>query len=228
ATAVDIRRVARRRRTGGVGRNLIVRDDVRSLPAILDSLHQDVNLLIRELTAGAERERWLRRPRNAGRNELAHVFGRNHAEIDWTFQRPRGTKASGLSVAPGAIPLVERCKRHALGRRELARVRPWSAGQAVASREHERRREDRHDDWLHRSPRPVASTPARSTNGRVCAVATGVARATTYPAVRPNAICDAMNHIHAMRAFKTGSTTPRMAQRNPVQSSGASRPPQRR
>src|SRR5439155_13315137 len=153
ATAVDTGAIAGRRWTGGVGRSLVVRDDVGSLPAILDSLHQDVDLLICEWTAGAERERWLRRTRDAGRNELTHAFGRNHGEIDRIVQRTRRAKASGLAMASGAIARIERCKGHDLGRRELARVGPRPARQAVASRERDGRCEDSCDDRLHRSPR---------------------------------------------------------------------------
>src|SRR5262249_57472472 len=50
ATAVDTRGIARRRGSAGVRRNLVVRDDVGALPAILDSLHQDVDFLIPERT----------------------------------------------------------------------------------------------------------------------------------------------------------------------------------
>src|SRR5262249_42967933 len=110
-TAVDTRGIPGRRGTAGVRRNLVVRDDHGALPPTLDSLHEDVDLLVRERTAGAERECRLRRSRDAVGNELAHVVGRNYSEIDRIVQRARGAKASGLAVAPSAIPCVERRKR---------------------------------------------------------------------------------------------------------------------
>src|SRR5262249_9406197 len=232
-TTVDVAGIAARRRTVIVGRNAVVRDHTPQLPTIPDSLRQDVDLLIRERTTGAQRERRLCRPRDAGGDHLAYAFGRHHGEIDRIIQRARRPQAPGLAVTPRAIPRIERLERHDLGRRELASVRSWPAGHRVASRQGERRREGCRGEPGHllsspRPPRPVASTRARATNGRDCAVATGVARLMTYPVARPKAICDATNHAQSIRAFSAGLMTPSVAQRNPVHSSGPSRPPQRR
>src|SRR5439155_22364171 len=102
----------------------------------------------------------------------------------------------------GAIPRKGGLEPHGVGRRELGSAGSRPAGPRVTSRQGEHRREGRRDESRHRSspgapkwppipptlggrgetprpPRPVASTPARATNGRVCAVATGVALATT-------------------------------------------------
>src|SRR5207245_275036 len=97
------------------------------------------------------------------------------------------------TVAPGAIPRVQRVERDDLTRRELASVRLRPARHRVTGGEGHRCREGEGDESCHRgepprAPRPVASTPARSIHGRVCAVATGVAVATTQPVVMPNAI----------------------------------------
>src|SRR5262249_21282814 len=64
-TALDTGRAARRRWCG-VGRRLVIREGVGSAPLLLDPLNQDVDLLIRQRPAGGDRERRLRRPRDAG------------------------------------------------------------------------------------------------------------------------------------------------------------------
>src|SRR5262249_53379451 len=215
-TTVDVAGVAARRGTVVVGRNAVVRDHTRQLPTIPDSLRQDVDLPIGERTTGAQRERRLCRPRDAGGDHLAYAFGRHHGEIDRIVQRARRPQTSGLAVTSRAVPRIERLERHDLGRRELASVRSWPAGHRVASRPGERAGAGGGGPgglWSARGPRnrppprrprggrgappppprslPVASTRARATNGRDCAVATGVARLMTYPVARPKAICDA-------------------------------------
>src|SRR5262250_1935467 len=92
-TALDIGGVARRRWCG-VGRRLVVREGTGSAPLLLDPLGQNVDLLIRERAAGAERERRLGRARDAGRNDLAQPFGWHHREIDRIVQWTRRSEAS--------------------------------------------------------------------------------------------------------------------------------------
>src|SRR5205807_255537 len=128
ATTVDVSGVVAGLRPLRVGRKVVSRDHLWSLPALLYSLHQDADLLIRQRTTGALCERRLRSPRDAGRDQLTHPFGRDHAEIDGIVQRTRRAEAPGLAVTPGAIPRVERCKRHDLSRRDLASVGSWPAG----------------------------------------------------------------------------------------------------
>src|SRR5262245_14580830 len=125
ATAVNAGGVAPWCRTGRVGRELVIRHDVGSPPALLHSLDQHVDLLVRERTAGALRERWLTRPRDADRDDLTHALGGNDGQIDGIVQRPRRAEASRLPVTAGAVPRIERVEGRDSRWVELAGLRPW-------------------------------------------------------------------------------------------------------
>src|SRR5215472_12184703 len=136
-------------------------------------------------------------------------------------------------MAARAGLLVQDVEGHDLRRadRALGRVGPTGEGLAGAEGHPERRRKGPAATRGHRGRSrgeitPSASTPARAANGHVCIVATGCARATTYPVASPKAIWETTNHSQSTRAFRAGLMKPSTAQSPPLQSKGASTPPQ--
>src|SRR5207244_12089692 len=104
-----------------VGWNLVPCEGVRSPPAFLHSANEDLDLLICERAARAERKRWLRRSRHAHGDHLSHALGRHHGEVDRIVQRTRRPQTPGLAVTAGALTRVERLEHHALARHQLPR-----------------------------------------------------------------------------------------------------------
>src|SRR5437870_11661962 len=70
-----------------VGWNLVPCEGVQSPPAFLHSANEDLDLLICERAARADRQRWLRRSRHGDGDHLAQAFGVHHGEVDRLVQR---------------------------------------------------------------------------------------------------------------------------------------------
>ena len=156
-------------------------------------------------------------------------------QVNRIRQSERRVAFSVLTVAPRAVLPIKHGEVTHLFRLEFNIGAGRFAGRLTTDAKRKRRDGKRPvtrsvSSWLIRfrslsSPMPGASMPARTAKGRYCIVEIRSCRATTKPATRPKANCEAINHLQSIRACRVGFMMPSPAYKIPDQNNGARIPP---